>query len=81
MISEQNIRIDKTRREYYCYLNVIYEEITEFLREEDGAVNAQKLEMMFEKTASPLVYWLKENMGIAGYRYESGERAFVRDVK
>ena len=132
MISEQKMDIEKSRREYYRYLNQIYEEISEFLRSEDGAVNAQKLEMMFEKTASPYVYWLKENhepqvqtemspearatllkslerkyhliveegeyfikgilsgedfkrlnenMKIAGYRYDSKDRAFVRDVK
>jgi effector-binding domain-containing protein len=61
MISEQKMDIEKSRKDYYRYLNQIYEEISEFLRSEDGAVNAQKLEMMFEKTASPYVYWLKEN--------------------
>ena len=132
MISEQKMDIEKSRKEYYRYLNQIYEEISEFLRSEDGAVNAQKLEMMFEKTASPYVYWLKENqsqsvqremdpetrgtllkslerkyrltvddgkyfingtlsgedfkrlnenMKIAGYKYDSKDRAFVRDVK
>ena len=132
MISEQKMDIEKSRKEYYRYLNQIYEEISEFLRSEDGAVNAQKLEMMFEKTASPYVYWVKENqsqsvqremdpetrdtllkslqkkyqliiqdgkyfingtlsgedfkrlngnMKIAGYRYDSKDRAFVRDVK
>ena len=132
MISEQKMDIEKSRKEYYRYLNQIYEEISEFLRSEDGAVNAQKLEMMFEKTASPYVYWVKENqsqsvqremdpetrdtllkslqkkyqliiqdgkyfingtlsgedfkrlngnMKIAGYRYDSKDRAFVTDVK
>ena len=132
MISEQKMDIEKSRREYYRYLSQIYGEISEFLRSEGGAVNAQKLEMMFEKTASPYVYWLKENqsqsvqremdpetrgtllkslerkyrltvddgkysingilsgedfkrlnenMKIAGYRYDSKDRAFVRDVK
>lgn len=132
MISEQKMDIEKSRREYYHYLSQIYEEISEFLRSEDGAVNAQKLEMMFEKTASPYVYWLKENqsqsvqremdpkaretllkslekkyqliiqdgkyfikgilsgedfkrlnenMKIAGYKYDSKDRAFVTDVK
>ena len=120
------------RLEYYEYLNTIYEEIAEFIRKKDGTLNTQKLEMMFEKTASPYVYWLKENqsqsvqremdpkaretllkslerkyrltvddgkysinrslsdedfkrlnenMKIAGYRYDSKDRAFVRDVK
>ena len=120
------------RLEYYEYLNTIYEEISEFIRKKDGTLNTQKLEMMFEKTASPYVYWLKENqsqsvqremdpetrgtllkslerkyrltvddgkysingtlsgedfkrlnenMKIAGYKYDSKDRAFVRDVK
>ena len=120
------------RLEYYEYLNTIYEEIAEFIRKKDGTLNTQKLEMMFEKTASPYVYWLKENheqqaqtemnpearatllkslerkyhliveegkyfikgilsgedfkrlnenMKIAGYRYDSNDRAFVRDEK
>ena len=120
------------RLEYYEYLNTIYEEIAEFIRKKDGTLNTQKLEMMFEKTASPYVYWLKENqsqsvqremdpkareallkslekkyqlitqdgkyfikgilsgedfkrlnenMKIAGYRYDSKDRAFVTDVK
>ena len=132
MISYKNKETDSTRKEYYEYLNAVYEEIAEFLREKDGAMNPHKLEMMFEKTASPFVYWnearatnslkqgmsddtrtdlmkkltekyhlkqsgdkyiitqrletedfrrLSENMRIAGFRYESKDRAFVRDVK
>ena len=124
--------IDETRKEYYDYLSSIYGEIATYLKIQDGAVNAQKLELMFDKTASPYVYWnesrtrnearqsiseekrmsllkalaakyklkisedkflitsrleteefkrLSENMKLAGYRYESKDRAFVRDVK
>ena len=124
--------IDSTRKEYYDYLSSIYGEIATYLKIQDGAVNAQKLELMFEKTASPFVYWnesrskdavkqtmsdearmnllkglerkyhlkqsgekylitemlktedfrrLSENMKLAGYRYDSKDRAFVRDVK
>ena len=124
--------IDSTRKEYYDYLSSIYGEIATYLKIQDGAVNSQKLELMFEKTASPFVYWnesrsrsdsrqsisdekrmsllkalaakyklkisedkflitlrleteefkrLSENMKLAGYRYESKDRAFVRDVK
>ena len=124
--------IDVTRKEYYDYLSEIYGEIATYLKIQDGAVNAQKLELMFDKTASPFVYWnesrsnnagkqtmsdearmnllkglerkyhlkqsgekylitemlktedfrrLSENMKLAGYRYESKDRAFVRDVK
>ena len=49
--------IDETRKEYYDYLSSIYGEIATYLKIQDGAVNAQKLELMFDKTASPLVYW------------------------
>ena len=124
--------IDETRKEYYDYLSSIYGEIASYLKIWDGMVNAQKLELMFEKTASPFVYWnesrsrndsrqemseekrmsllkalaakyklrasedkffttsrleredyerLSENMKLAGYRYDSKDRAFVRDVK
>ena len=124
--------LDQTRKEYYDYLSEIYGEIATYLKIQDGAVNAQKLELMFEKTASPFVYWnesrskdavkqtmsdearmnllkglerkyhlkqsgekylitemlktedfrrLSENMKLAGYRYDSKDRAFVRDVK
>ena len=124
--------IDETRKEYYDYLSEIYGEIATYLKIQDGAVNSQKLELMFEKTASPFVYWnesrsnntgkqtmsdearmnllkglerkyhlkqsgekylitemlktedfrrLSENMKLAGYRYDSKDRAFVRDVK
>ena len=124
--------IDVTRKEYYDYLSEIYGEIATYLKIQDGAVNAQKLELMFDKTASPFVYWnesrsrnearqsisdekrmsllkalatkyklkisedkffitlrleteefkrLSENMKLAGYRYDSKDRAFVRDVK
>ena len=124
--------MDQTRKEYYDYLSEIYGEIATYLKIQDGAVNAQKLELMFEKTASPFVYWnesrskdavkqtmsdearmnllkglerkyhlkpsgekylitemlktedfrrLSENMKLAGYRYDSKDRAFVRDVK
>ena len=124
--------IDSTRKEYYDYLSSIYGEIATYLKIQDGSVNAQKLELMFEKTASPFVYWnesrskdavkqtmsdearmnllkglerkyhlkqsgekylitemlktedfrrLSENMKLAGYRYDSKDRAFVRDVK
>ena len=124
--------IDVTRKEYYDYLSEIYGEIATYLKIQDGAVNAQKLELMFERTASPFVYWnesrtrnearqsisdekrmsllkalaakyklkisedkffitsrleteefkrLSENMKLAGYRYDSKDRAFVRDVK
>ena len=124
--------IDETRKEYYDYLSEIYGEIATYLKIQDGSVNAQKLELMFEKTASPFVYWnesrsnnarkqtmsdearmnllkglerkyhlkqsgekylitemlktedfrrLSENMKLAGYRYDSKDRAFVRDVK
>ena len=124
--------LDQTRKEYFDYLSSIYGEIATYLKIQDGAVNAQKLELMFEKTASPLVYWnesrsrsdsrqpisdekrmsllkalatkyklktsedkffitsrleteefrrLSENMKLAGYRYDSKDRAFVRDVK
>ena len=123
--------IDSTRKEYYDYLSSIYGEIATYLKIQDGAVNSQKLELMFEKTASPFVYWnesrsrsdsrqpisdekrmsllkalaakyklrnsenkffmterleteefkrLSENMKLAGYRYDSKDRAFVRDV-
>ena len=124
--------IDEIRKEYYDYLSSIYGEIATYLKIQDGAVNAQKLELMFDKTASPFVYWnesrsrnearqsisdekrmsllkalaakyklkisedkfvitsrleteefkrLSENMKLAGYRYDSKDRAFVRDVK
>ena len=124
--------IDSTRKEYYDYLSEIYGEIATYLKIQDGSVNAQKLELMFDKTASPFVYWnesrskdavkqtmsdearmnllkglerkyhlkqsgekylitemlktedfrrLSENMKLAGYRYDSKDRAFVRDVK
>ena len=124
--------LDQTRKEYYDYLSSIYGEIATYLKIQDGSVNAQKLELMFEKTASPFVYWnesrtknetrqsisdekrmsllkalaakyklrnsenkffitsrleteefkrLSENMKLAGYRYDSKDRAFVRDVK
>ena len=124
--------IDESRKEYYDYLSSIYGEIATYLKIQDGSVNAQKLELMFEKTASPFVYWnesrsrnetrqsisdekrmsllkalatkyklktsedkffitsrleteefrrLSENMKLAGYRYDSASRAFVRDVK
>ena len=124
--------LDQTRKEYYDYLSSIYGEIATYLKIQDGAVNSQKLELMFEKTASSFVYWnesrsrnetrqsisdekrmsllkalatkyklkisedkflitsrleteefkrLSENMKLAGYRYESKDRAFVRDVK
>ena len=124
--------IDETRKEYYDYLSSIYGEIATYLKIQDGSVNSQKLELMFEKTASPFVYWnesrskdavkqtmsdearmnllkglerkyhlkqsgekylitemlktedfrrLSENMKLAGYRYDSKDRAFVRDVK
>ena len=124
--------IDETRKEYYDYLSSIYGEIATYLKITDGSMNAQKLELMFEKTASPFVYWnesrsrndsrqemseekrmsllkalaakyklrpsedkffttsrleredyerLSENMKLAGYRYDSKDRAFVRDVK
>ena len=123
---------DQTRKEYYDYLSEIYGEIATYLKIQDGSVNSQKLELMFEKTASPFVYWnesrskdavkqtmsdearmnllkglerkyhlkqsgekylitemlktedfrrLSENMKLAGYRYDSKDRAFVRDVK
>ena len=49
--------LDQTRKEYYDYLSEIYGEIATYLKIQDGAVNAQKLELMFEKTASPYVYW------------------------
>ena len=49
--------LDQTRKEYYDYLSSIYGEIATYLKIQDGAVNAQKLELMFEKTASPFVYW------------------------
>lgn len=49
--------IDETRKEYYDYLSSIYGEIASYLKIWDGMVNAQKLELMFEKTASPFVYW------------------------
>ena len=49
--------IDDTRKEYYDYLSEIYGEISSYLKITDGMVNAQKLELMFDKTASPLVYW------------------------
>ena len=132
MITQIGKEKDRTRKGYYEYLSIVYEEISDFLRDRDGAVNPQKLELMFEKTASPYVYWLKENqerqvqkemnpearetllkslerkyhlisedgkyfitgilssddfrrlnenMKIAGYRYDSKDRAFVRDVK
>ena len=132
MITQIGKETDRTRKEYYEYMSIVYEEISDFLRERDGAVNPQKLELMFEKTASPYVYWLKENqerqvqkemnpearktllkslerkyhlisedgkyfitgilssddfrrlnenMKIAGYRYDSKDRAFVRDVR
>ena len=124
--------LDQTRKEYYDYLSEIYGEIATYLKIQDGSVNAQKLELMFDKTASPFVYWnesrskdavkqtmsdearmnllkglerkyhlkqsgekylitemlktedfrrLSENMKLAGYRYDSKDRAFVRDVK
>ena len=124
--------IDETRKEYYDYLSAIYGEISSYLKIMDGMVNAQKLELMFDKTASPLVYWLEsrnrnegkktmsdekrmsllkalaakyklresedkffitlrleteefkrlsENMKLVGYRYDSKDKAFVRDVK
>lgn len=124
--------INESRKEYYDYLSSIYGEIATYLKIQDGSVNAQKLELMFEKTASPFVYWnesrsrnetrqsisdekrmsllkalatkyklkisedkfvitsrleteefkrLSENMKLAGYRYDSASRAFVRDVK
>ncbi len=124
--------IDETRKEYYDYLSSIYGEIATYLKIQDGSVNSQKLELMFEKTASPFVYWnesrsknavkqtmsdearmnllkglerkyhlkqsgekylitemlktedfrrLSENMKLAGYRYDSKDRAFVRDAK
>ena len=124
--------IDESRKEYYDYLSSIYGEIATYLKIQDGAVNAQKLELMFDKIASPFVYWnesrtrnearqsisdekrmsllkalatkyklkisedkffitsrleteefkrLSENMKLARYRYESKDRAFVRDVK
>ena len=123
--------IDETRKEYYDYLSSIYGEIATYLKIQDGSVNSQKLELMFEKTASPFVYWnesrsknavkqtmsdearmnllkglerkyhlkqsgekylitemlktedfrrLSENMKLAGYRYDSKDRAFVRDA-
>ena len=49
--------LDQTRKEYYDYLSEIYGEIATYLKIQDGAVNSQKLELMFEKTASPFVYW------------------------
>ena len=124
--------LDQTRKEYYDYLSEIYGEIATYLKIQDGSVNAQKLELMFEKTASPFVYWnesrskdavkqtmsdearmnllkglerkyhlkqsgekylitemlktedfrrLSENMKLAGYRYDSTNRSFGRDVK
>jgi hypothetical protein len=124
--------IDETRKEHYDYLSSIYGEIARYLKIQDGSVNSQKLELMFDKTASPFVYWnesrsrseirqaiseekkmslfkalatkyklkisedkfsitsrleteefkrLSENMKLAGYRYDSKDRAFVRDVK
>ena len=124
--------IDETRKEYYDYLSAVYNEIGNYLKIQDGSVNSQKLELMFDKTASPFVYWnesrskdavkqtmsdearmnllkglerkyhlkqsgekylitemlktedfrrLSENMKLAGYRYDSKDRAFVRDVK
>ena len=124
--------IDETRKEYYDYLSSIYGEIATYLKIQDGSVNSQKLELIFDKTASPFVYWnesrsrseirqaiseekkmsllkalatkyklkisedkfsitsrfeteefkrLSENMKLAGYRYDSKNRAFVRDAK
>ena len=53
--------LDQTRKEYYDYLSSIYGEIATYLKIQDGSVNAQKLELMFEKTASPYVYWREAN--------------------
>lgn len=119
--------IDGDRKRYYDYLASIFREIWDYLKIQDGSVNPQKLELMFDRTVSPYVYWLKENqekneqgmseekkmtllkslaakyklkvsedkflitsrleaedfkrlsenMRIAGYRYDSKERAFV----
>ena len=49
--------IDDIRKEYYDYLSTIYGEISSYLKITDGMVNSEKLELMFEKTASPFVYW------------------------
>ena len=57
MITHIGKETDNTRKEYYEYMSTVYEEISDFLRDRDGAVNPQKLELMFEKTASPYVYW------------------------
>lgn len=51
--------IDTERQRYYDYLNTIYREISEYLKVQDGVINAEKLQLMFDKTASPFVYWLE----------------------
>lgn len=46
-------------REYLNYLYDLYEEICDFLIEKRGSINPDALAVMFEKAASPMVYWLK----------------------
>jgi hypothetical protein len=57
---KQKTEIEEYHKEYYDYLNGLIHEITTYQEENDGNVDSHKVDLFFEKIASPYVFWLEK---------------------
>lgn len=54
--------MNQDHEEYYAYLNGLRREITANLMKSDGFVDSHKVDIFFEKIATPYVFWKEERI-------------------
>lgn len=57
---------DPLLKEYCEYMDRIYRNIEVFLKKKDQADNTQKLQVFFDKSVRPFIYWLEERQKSSG---------------